>query len=437
MDINQAAKMIEWLDEERRRDRSQISQLQGQIVSQQETIDALLKRLNSIESEQTVLQTHVESGARTVNADLMEQVRTEMRTLIENQESKRLNAERELERRNDIAREGVLRPVRDLTDRLTNIEQLLADLPGFQIERERTGEAVASVQQRIEDINKKLDEPERRLAFIEEQRRQDNRRLTELANDLPEIQKQIDAVKPKLVLIEEITLRNERKINGVQQAEIDRREQMQQFIDQQTLLLQQRDQQVQSLTERFGDQDSAMQRNMERFEQWAETHRAMKRVMEDFDRISDRLERRINEVAEMQRLSEERFRQEWNDWRAEDQKRFKQFTLANDEVWRNHDKEFTRHVNHLTEIEALIPPLQDSLNRLWNLERARAELYRERYQTLLLEHDTGKTITSTSTIAAVRATGAVPAVRTTGTVPAVNNGTDDDAATDPDQGTTT
>ena len=43
----------------------------------------------------------------------------------------------------------------------------------------------------------------------------------------------------------------------------------------------------------------------------------------------------------------------------------------------------------MTELEAMFPPMQDSLGRIWSLERERAQLYRERYQSLLLEFDTG------------------------------------------------
>lgn len=130
-----------------------------------------------------------------------------------------------------------------------------------------------------------------------------------------------------------------------------------------------------------------MQRNIDRFESWEETHRAMRAVIDDFNRIGDRLERRINEVAEMQRLSEERFRQEWNNWRTDDQKRWKQFTLSNDEVWRSHDKDFERFVSRVNEVIETLKPLEDSIDRLWKLERERAQLYRERYQALLMEYD--------------------------------------------------
>ncbi len=387
MDINQAARMIEWLDEERRRDKATIATLEERLAQQQETITALNKRLGSLESDQTVMKSQFTPSGR--EAEMLEQLRREMQQLLEKQEAKRLTAEREAERRLELSRESLLRSIREQTERVEKLERQASELPSYQVERGRMSDAVATLQQRVDDLFKKVEEPDRRLAFLEEQRRQDARRISETQSEMPEVQKQIDSIRPKLQLLEELALRTERKVQEVQNAERDRRDQIQQFIDQQTLVLQQRDQQVSELMKRFGEQDSIMQRNIERFEVWAEAYRSMKKIIDDFERIGDRLERRINEVAEMQRLSEERFRQEWNDWTADDQKRWKQFTLSNDEVWRSHDKEFDRFVQRISELEAMFPPIQDSLNRLWSLERERAQLYRERYQALLMEYDTG------------------------------------------------
>lgn len=387
MDINQAARMIEWLDEERRRDKAVIATLEERLAQQQETITVLTKRINSMESDQTVIRTQITPNGR--DTDLLDQVRREVAQMLEGVEAKRLIAEREAERRAELARENVARSVRELTERLERVDRVLNAMPALQVERERIADSVATLQQRVDDLYKKVEEPDRRLAFLEEQRRQDSRRISEVQSEIPEVQKQIDSIRPKLTLLEDLALRTERRVQDVQNGDRERREQIQQFIDQQTLVIQQRDQQIADLIKRFGEQDSVMQRNIERFETWAEAYRSMKKIIDDFERIGDRLERRINEVAEMQRLSEERFRQEWNDWTSDDQKRWKQFTISNDEVWRSHDKEFDRFVQRMTELEAMFPPILDSLNRIWNLERDRAQLYRERYQAMLLEHDTG------------------------------------------------
>ncbi len=385
MDLAQAARMIEWLDEERRRDRGMIALLEERIAQQSELMTQLVRRLDGLEGEQSSMRTTFIPTTR--EGEITEQLRTEFQQILEGVESKRLMTEREAERRTDLSRESAARMVRELGDRADKLERAIEELPAARVERDRVAAALAAVQQRVEDLAKKFEEPERRVTFLEEQRRQDSRRISDIQSELPEIQKEIDGSRPKMDAIENMVLRNEKRILELQTAERDRREELQQFIDQQTLLHQQRDQQVADLTRSFGEYDEDMRRYMERFETWAETYRQMKKIVEDFERIAERLGRRINEVAEMQRLSEERFRQEWNDWLADDQKRWKQFTLTNDEAWRNHDKQLELVRHNLDELQGTLEPVRSSVDRMWQLERARAELYRERYQALLLEYD--------------------------------------------------
>jgi chromosome segregation ATPase len=385
MEIQQLGKMIEWLDEERRRDKASLATMEERLAQQQQVIDTLTRRLTSLESDQTVVRAQVSNGGR--ETDTLDMFRRELQQAVETLESKRLTAEREIERRAELAREPITRQVRDIADRVARFDRQATEFPAISADRDRMQGNVVNIQQRIDDLAKRLEEPERRLTFLEEQRRQDARRIAEIDNEIPELRKTIDQIRPKLALLEDLALRNERKVQDVVNGDRERREQIQQFIDQQTLLLQQRDTQITDLVRRFGEQENVMQRNIERFETWAETYREMRRIIDDFERIGDRLERRINEVAEMQRLSENRFREEWNEATETDQKRWKQFTLSNDEVWRLHDRDFERFIQRLAEIEALLAPLDDSIQRLWSLERERAQLYRERYQALLLEYD--------------------------------------------------
>lgn len=389
METSQLARMIEWLDEERRRDKQTIATLEERLNQQQDTISTLQRRLGSLESDQSIIHATTTTATHLDN-DLLEQLRREMRQLIESAEAKRLTAERELERRAGLERQNLSRPVQELTEKITKLERTTTEVPALQLERERLATMISTLQQRFEDLLKRLEEPERRLTFIEEQRRNDVRRIAELESETPELKKQLEGIRPKIALLEDLTLRNERRIQEVQNTERDRREQIQQFIDQQTLMLQQRDQQVADLLKKMADQDNLMKQNFERFETWADAYRSMKNIIDDFNRIGERLERRISEVAETQRLSEERFRQEWNDWRSDDSKRWKQFTLSTDESWRLHDKEFERFVERFETLLSIVQPLNDSLERVWKLERERALMYREYYQNMLAQYDTNK-----------------------------------------------
>lgn len=386
MDVNQIAKMIEWLDEERRRDKQTIATLEERLAQQAEVMNGLQRRVNSVESEQTILQGSTLSNE--VSGDLLERIRAEMRQLLETSEARRLTAEREAQRRDDLNRDGIQRTIRDLQEHVDTLQRNIGRISEFKTEGNRTADSLSVIQQRVDDLSKRFDEPDRRLAFLEEQRRQDARRISEIESEIPEIQKQVDTLRPKVTLIEDLSLRNERRIQEVSNGDRERRDQIQQFLDQQQLLTQQRDQKVDDILKRFAQHDQSMQENVERFETWAAAYRDMKRIIDDFDRIGDRLERRINEVAEMQRLSEERFREEWNDWREDDQKRWKQLRLSSDEVWRNHDREFEQYIAQLDLLKGKLDPLADSLKRIWDLERERATMYRDRYQSMILQYDT-------------------------------------------------
>ena len=385
MEINQIASMIEWLDEERRRDKALIATLEERLAQQTNSLDAMQRRVNSVESDQVMIKQ--ESMPATKEQDIIENMRQEAEQMLENAEARRLTAEREAERRIELQRENFQRALREVSDRAERLERQLANISDLQTEGDRLTNAMRLLNQEIDDLSKKLEGPDRRLTFLEEQRRSDTRRLAEIETELPEYKKSVDGIQPKLALLEELAVRNERRIQDFNNVDRERREQIQQFIDQQQLLVQQRDQQLLELTKRFSVHDEELQKNIERFEVWAQAYREMKRIIDDFNRIGDRLERRISEASEMQRLSEERFREEWNDWRDEDQKRWKQLTLSNDEVWRNHDREFEIFIKRIDDVEGVVPGLQSNIERLWLLERARAELYRERYQAMLLEFD--------------------------------------------------
>ena len=385
MDMTQAERMIEWLDEERRRDRTTIARLEERLAQQQEYNETLTRRLGGLENDQASMRTGFMPAGREM--EMLAQVREEVHHEIDVIETRRVTAEREAERRLEVNRETIVRPVREIVERVEALEVMVSELPGARVERDRFATALAGLQQRLDDMAKKIEEPDRRLVFLEEQRRQDLRRLAELQSDLPDVQKQVDALRPKIELIEELALRNEKRVLDVQNLEQERRGELQEFIDQQTLLVQQRDMKIEEVMRDVGQYDEMMRRNLERFEQWTEAYRQMRQIIDDFSRMGERLERRISEVSEMQRLSEDRFRTEWNAWNADDQKRWRSFNLNNDDTWRTHERDFEQFRVRLTEMGSAFTPILDSLDRLWKLQRAQADMFRDRYQTLLTELD--------------------------------------------------
>lgn len=385
LNLQQAARMIEWLDEQRRQDKRTITALEQSLATQDKMIDALQTRLSALEAELNA-QRH-EITRNDDSSEIIAEVAGEVRKMIDNQNMRRLAAEREIERRSDVAREALATEINAQKERLGQLETSRREIEPLQEARQKLESTLRALQQRVDEHSRLLEEPERRFQFLEEQHRQEGRRLAELENQLPELRKLLDIVRPKITLLEDLSVRTERRLQEVFVAESERREEMQQFIAQQQHSEQAHEAQRAEWVANFREQDERLQGSLAQFAIWADTHREMRQLIADFERVGQGLERRINELAEIQRLSEERFRNEWNDWASVEQQRWKQFTLSTDEIWRNHDREFERYVQRINNLDARFPPLIDAITNLWQLERKRARLYSESYQQLLAEHD--------------------------------------------------
>ena len=104
-------------------------------------------------------------------------------------------------------------------------------------------------------------------------------------------------------------------------------------------------------------------------------------MQDEVDDLISRVERRINEIVEMQRLAEERFRQEWATFKADDQKRWTNFTLSQEERRTETGRRFDRVADRVTYLD-------DSLQELQDLSQQDNELTIKRLQSLLsVAHD--------------------------------------------------
>jgi methyl-accepting chemotaxis protein len=94
-----------------------------------------------------------------------------------------------------------------------------------------------------------------------------------------------------------------------------------------------------------------------------ESIRAANRAQETYVDLNQKLERRINEITEMQRLAEERLRQEWITFKADDQKRWTGFNLSQEETLRDIRKDMDKLDGHATTVDDSMQTLQDQLHQ--------------------------------------------------------------------------
>jgi predicted nucleic acid-binding Zn-ribbon protein len=106
------------------------------------------------------------------------------------------------------------------------------------------------------------------------------------------------------------------------------------------------------------------------------THREVKGIQGNLEELTQRVERRVNEITEIQRLTEDRFRQEWVTFKADDQKRWTNYTLTQEEQRNEATRQFGKLAEQTTQIE-------DELQEVKDLLQQANELVEKRLQSML------------------------------------------------------
>ncbi len=357
MDIEQLEKRLEWLEDERRKDKLLVATLQDRIANLEEKTQPIDQRFKELEGEVTRIATSLLRFNQIESA--MAQMRQELSRMIQDIEKQRSEKEREIEKIRLADNESVNRSLGEIRKTLEVLPEIRKTLQARAEGENRLGREIEELEQKILLIRRADDEYKRQIKLLEESQRQDAKRLTDLQGEVTALRKRQEEQRGKIDLNADSVRKIETRISELTAAESERRQSQIAFMEKQNMLAIERERVWKDWQVRF-EQIEAQSSNLDNQLQSLEsTQRAVKRAQEAFEEITNRFERRINEITEMQRLVEDRFRQEWVSFKADDQKRWTNYTLAQEEQQR----ELLRSVGKLEErlmlLEDLIQEIQD------------------------------------------------------------------------------
>lgn len=141
----------------------------------------------------------------------------------------------------------------------------------------------------------------------------------------------MDEYRNKYDLLADDIRRLETRLNELISGEAERRQAQLNFIEFQNLAKVERDHSLKTWEEGLDSLNKNREVLEQHLQEWETTLRGVNRARETYQDLVQKFERRINEISEMQRLSEDRFRQEWVAFKADEQKRWSSFTLSQEE----------------------------------------------------------------------------------------------------------
>lgn len=385
MDLEQIIKRLDWLDEERRKDKTLIATLEERLNRAEAQVPPVEQQVKALDSEVTRVSTSL-SRFETIEAAIA-QIRVDYSRAIEAIEKQRADHEREAEKMRRADLEAVTKSVSEVRKGLEPIPDLKVKLQARVEEEYRLGRLIEEVDHKLVESRRGDEEYKRSIKLLDEGRRQDAKRLTDIQSEVSAFRKRLDEQRGKVDLAADIVRKLELRLGEIQASESERRQNQSNFIEKQNLANVERERVWKEWQTRFEDitrQAVNLDGQMQSLEA---THRAVKRSQEAFDDITQRFERRVNEITEMQRLTEERFRQEWVTFKADDQKRWTNYTLTQEEQQRENSRQFEKLTERLVSLEDNAQELRDLFQEMVQETRSRLQVIRAAFNETVEEFE--------------------------------------------------
>jgi len=385
MAMEQASTTIQWLDEERRKDKQEMAAMQERITAlaaENADLNRKLQQLQSDVSSSTALLQRLSKMD-----EILDNYRKEMSRQLEDLERRRTDAEHEAERLRKVEREGINKSLIELRKGSETALKIERELQARKEEEARISRIASELQKKIADQDKYLEDRTRSLSVLEEGRRQDTKRLVDVQAEATELRKRLDESRGKVELVEDLARRTDVRLGELLVSEADRRSTQMQWQDAQALTQAERDRAWAEAQVKIEQSLKTVEEHLHQIEQYGETHREVKRTAEEFRQAVELLERRITEVTELQRLAEERFRQDWAAFMADDQKRWTTHMLLRDEQWREHDRLNLKQLERLDSLEDQIAEALTGLRQFKELDAARVQSLFRVVQEMAAEYE--------------------------------------------------
>ncbi|MBE9508522.1 MAG: hypothetical protein IMY86_10775, partial [Chloroflexi bacterium] len=166
MDLTQASQMLQWLDEERRKDKATIATLEEQARSQEQQLaqqEALIQDLQTTTASVQSLISQVTDFEQTVS-----NYKNEMVFLLDKREEAWKKERAEAERLRKIEFESIADHLGKLDKRMQVLPRYDESLKARQVEEQRLSEILQRLEVSVSDLDKRSDDRVQAVTYLEE-----------------------------------------------------------------------------------------------------------------------------------------------------------------------------------------------------------------------------------------------------------------------------
>ena len=360
MEFEQIIKRLDYLEKQQRETKESLSSLKENLASLDASLGVLSKQMKTFSKQMT----EVSPVAKRVEQfeSMLTKQRSDILKVVDENEKAHAKAEKEAAKR-------IQSEISEVSKAVTQVKSSFNPAEFRKQIKERSDENQCALND-IRDLKLTVEEAQRSTGDVrhtllanEEARKNDLKRISDIQGELTALRKRIDENRDKATIHGDSIRNVENRITDLLASELERKQAQTVFLEQQMVAQVDRDRGWKDWEEKF----SAFQKDAEamdiQVQKLDETLRNAKKAQDTYMELNNKLERRINEVTEMQRLAEERLRQEWISFKADDQKRWTGYSLSSEESFRDLRKEVLKSEERTVVMNDITQALRDQVHQ--------------------------------------------------------------------------
>jgi chromosome segregation ATPase len=363
MDQKQIEKRLKWLDEQRIKDSEQLQALLDRNKFLEEAIEKLDKKILGL-SDETSRSAALATRIHQMD-DALAKHRNEISRQLKDVEERRTEKEKSLEALRKTDQKGFSKKLDDVRKELLRLEKFEQLLENRRKEEIRINKELNTIKEQQESMVEEFEAGKRTTVSLSENQKHVSKRLTKTESLLERHKKGLDGATARADALENLSRRLEVRANEFQASEKERSGAQELWMESQGLKIVEFEKTIKG----WGQSHSAFEKRAEAIDErmiaYEETHRNLKQMQSELEEVIERLERRITEVGEMQRLAEDRMKHSWGEFQSEDHRRWSTYTLTMDERWNEHTR---LHDKLRSESDEISSNLSNGLERLGEVE---------------------------------------------------------------------
>jgi chromosome segregation ATPase len=345
-----------------------IEQLEEQTVSLKKAVSAQNKLVNDANSKvekfleivrdqsSEITRLNNQIGSLTPIDAALSKLRIDMNKLIAESEKRVLLEAKMQDNLRDQEMQSIGQNIEKMKKDLE--EEINRKIKVFLDENSRIVQRNKEIETRVDEKISNTEDQKGYLDLLQQEVRQNKKIVDSHANDLDFLKTRQEDLRQKMDNLMDDVRGDENRVNEIVASEAERRSAFVAFVEQQNILKKDQEKTWGNWQTQF---DSTIKSINVLIPELQNQQFELNKTKAAFDEISSKFERRANELTEMYRLMDQKFRKEWDTYIADAEKRWANFTLTFDDRQGSYTEQFEKVRERMLAVEDRTSDMQEAL----------------------------------------------------------------------------